>query len=142
MDLSFECRDSEVMARADAPRISWSVTQLITHVLRHSPKNARVEVRMSEDSGDSGRVLQIIVRSVGAPPADSSGERIFQRTFAHYDLRVARSNSTGMALAIAREIAVGHGGTLALNPEYRDGAEFILTLPQGRGADAIIRAEC
>jgi signal transduction histidine kinase len=142
MDLSFECRESEVMARADAPRVSWTLTQLVTYVLRHAPRNSRIEVRMADALVESGPGFQIIVRSVGAPPVDDSWERIFQRTFAHYDLRVARSNSTGMALAIAREIAVGHGGALALNPEYRDGAEFILTLPQGRGPDAIIRAEC
>jgi signal transduction histidine kinase len=142
MDLSFECPDSEVMVRIDAPRVSWALTQLVTFVLRHAPRNSRVEVRMSEASLESGNGFQIVVRSVGAPPVEDPGQRIFQRTFAHYDLRVARSNSNGMALAIAREIAVGHGGTLALNPEYRDGAEFILTLPRERGVDAVIRAEC
>jgi signal transduction histidine kinase len=132
MDLAFRCSELEVMARADAPRISWSLMQLITYLLRHSPRNSRIEVRMSEAMIDSNHALRIVVRSVGSPAMAGLTERIFQRNFAHYDLRVARSNSTGMSLAIAREIAMGHGGTLALNSDYRDGAEFILTLPQGR----------
>ncbi len=131
MDLAFRCSEIEVMARADAPRISWSLMQLITYLIRHSPRDSRIEVRMSEAMIESSHALKIVVRSVGSPGMMGLTEHIFQRHFAHYDLRVARSNSTGMSLAIAREIAEGHGGTLALNSEYRGGAEFILTLPQG-----------
>ena len=87
---------------------------------------------MSDAMIEENHALKVVVRSVGSPGMKALTDRIFQRHFAHYDLRIARSNSTGMSLAIAREVAEGHGGTLSLNSEYRDGVEFILTLPQGR----------
>jgi signal transduction histidine kinase len=38
-------------------------------------------------------------------------------------------SGTGIGLTISRELAQLHGGTLTVCPQYRDGARFILTLP-------------
>jgi signal transduction histidine kinase len=38
-------------------------------------------------------------------------------------------SGTGIGLTISRELAQLHGGSLTVCPQYRDGARFILTLP-------------
>jgi signal transduction histidine kinase len=38
-------------------------------------------------------------------------------------------SGTGIGLTISRELAQLHGGKLTVCPQYRDGARFILTLP-------------
>lgn len=41
----------------------------------------------------------------------------------------ARADGLGLGLAIAHDIMVDMGGTLRLDPAYRDGARFVLTVP-------------
>ncbi len=50
---------------------------------------------------------------------------IFQRL--HRDESVFPG--TGVGLSLARRIAESHGGTIVLDPEYRNGARFVVSLP-------------
>jgi signal transduction histidine kinase len=58
---------------------------------------------------------------VGIAPEDL--ERVFEPFF------TSKEGGTGLGLAISREIAVGHGGTLACESDPGHGATFRLTLP-------------
>ncbi|KQS79124.1 hypothetical protein ASG25_11150 [Rhizobium sp. Leaf384] len=50
---------------------------------------------------------------------------IFQRLHRNEDLYPG----TGVGLSLARRIAESHGGTIVLDPQYRAGARFIVSLP-------------
>ena len=58
---------------------------------------------------------------VGIPPGDLG--QIFEPFFTR------KEGGTGLGLAISREIAVGHGGTLACESAPGQGSTFRLTLP-------------
>jgi signal transduction histidine kinase len=66
----------------------------------------------------------------GVPAGE--GERIFQRFTRLDDARSARDGGAGLGLAIARDVAVRHGGTLTLEPDGSTGARFVLRLPAAR----------
>ena len=42
---------------------------------------------------------------------------------------------TGLGLAVTRKIAIEHGGTLEIDPEFTEGARFLLKLPLGVDGD-------
>jgi signal transduction histidine kinase len=64
--------------------------------------------------------------------APEQSEAVFVR-FARLDARNADSGGAGLGLAIARDIAVRHGGTLTLQPTDEPGARFGLILPASSG---------
>lgn len=55
-------------------------------------------------------------------------EHVFEPFF------TTRKNGTGLGLSVARAVARAHGGELDLDPDYRDGACLVLTLPAQTGA--------
>ena len=67
-------------------------------------------------------------RRSGRSPPDQA-ERIFERFARLDDARSAADGGAGLGLAIAREIAERHGGTLTVDVGHRDGARFVLRLP-------------
>jgi len=61
-------------------------------------------------------------------------ERIFEPFF------TTRGGGTGLGLSVAQAIARAHGGELAIDPDYTDGACFELTLPARAAASVASRA--
>jgi signal transduction histidine kinase len=78
--------------------------------------------------GDGTEAMLVVTdNGPGIAPADR--ERVFQR-FTRLDSARSRSaGGTGLGLAVARDIATAHGGTLRIANSPR-GARFILRLPQ------------
>lgn len=98
-------------------------SNIIDNAVRHADSQVRIttaitahEVRIEVD--DDGP---------GIPTADR--DRIFDR-FVRLDYSRERgSGTTGLGLAIAREIAIGHGGGISVADSPAGGARFIITLP-------------
>ncbi len=91
-------------------------------ILACAPRSASITTRARPD-GDRF-VLEIADDGPGVPP--SIAETLFE------PLVTARPGGTGLGLALARRIAIAHGGTLALSvagDESAKGATFRLELP-------------
>jgi signal transduction histidine kinase len=112
----------------DATKVSWAVSNLMTNALRHTPRNGRIETELEA----SDERVEFRVRDTGPGIDRKRQSRIFDKFNPHYDLRVARSGSAGMGLAIAREIVVAHGGKIWVASEPGQGALFAFTLPLKR----------
>jgi signal transduction histidine kinase len=120
-----------VVIPIDAAKISWAVSNLVINAMRHTPRGGRVETRVSVQ----GDQVEIHIKDHGPGIERNRQDRIFDKFNPFYDLRVARSGSIGMGLAIAREIIVAHGGRIWVISEPGQGAEFCFTLPLRRPTD-------
>ncbi len=115
-----------VQVRGDPGSLERLVSNLVDNAVRH----ARTGIAVSLTESDGTAVLSVTDDGPGIGPSDA--ERVFER-FTRLD--EARSHGdgdaggAGLGLAIARDIAVRHGGTLALDPSSRGGARFVVTLP-------------
>jgi NtrC-family two-component system sensor histidine kinase KinB len=109
----------------DATKISWALSNLITNALRHTPRGGRVEVALEIDPGE----VRVRVSDSGPGIDRHRQDRVFERFTPYYDLRVGRSGSVGMGLAIAREIVSAHGGKIWLHSEPGKGSDFCFSLP-------------
>ncbi|HSE51648.1 MAG TPA: ATP-binding protein, partial [Gemmatimonadales bacterium] len=106
----------------DADLLLRAVDGLLEHAIMASPREGRVRLDLAEGSG---RYLQVTDSGPGIGRDEVSG--VFQRFYRSNRPRSA-SEESGLGLAIARAVALSHGGTF----EYvgnDPGASFRLCIP-------------
>ncbi|MFD9909841.1 ATP-binding protein [Streptomyces sp. NPDC059063] len=101
---------------------------LVTNAQRH----ARSRVTVTTRADGAWAVLEVADDGDGVPPAER--ERIFERFVRLDDARGRDEGGAGLGLAIARDVATRHGGTLTVTESPDGGALFTLRLPAGAGA--------
>jgi two-component system, OmpR family, sensor histidine kinase ChvG len=112
--------------------ISRILTNLLDNALSFSPDKGKINIKSTRRGG---RIL-VSVEDDGPGMPEEALESVFKRFYTHRptsvgeDGRADFGKHSGLGLAIARQIAEGHGGTLvAENRENVAGARFILELP-------------
>jgi signal transduction histidine kinase len=118
-----------LMVTMDPSKIAWAISNLLTNALRHTPRGGAVEARLICSGEDW---VEVRVKDSGPGIELKRQGRIFDKFSSFYDIRVARSGSTGAGLSIAREIVTAHGGRIWVSSEPGQGAEFGFTLPMRR----------
>ena len=94
--------------------------RIAANLLDNATRHARSHVVVAVRAGDGTAELTVADDGPGVP-ADEA-ERIFERFARLDDARSAGEGGAGLGLAIAREIAERHGGTLTLDATHREGA--------------------
>jgi signal transduction histidine kinase len=112
-----------VQVRGDRSQLERAVGNLVDNAVRHADN--RVTVAVAERPAGTA---ELVVSDDGPGVAPADRERVFER-FTRLDAaRSSADGGAGLGLAIARDIAERHGGTLILDPSD-GGARFVLTLP-------------
>ncbi|KOG34381.1 sensor histidine kinase [Streptomyces resistomycificus] len=99
------------------------LTNLLDNARRHTRSTVEVSVRREGEWA----VLGVADDGDGVPEGDR--ERIFERFVRLDDARSRDDGGAGLGLAIARDVAVRHGGTLTVRDAPTGGALFELRLP-------------
>ncbi|WP_406454926.1 HAMP domain-containing histidine kinase [Streptomyces sp. NBC_00876] len=102
------------------------IGNLLDNAERHAERSVAVLVR-----GERGGVV-VAVTDDGAGVPEAERERIFERFVRLDDARTRDDGGAGLGLAIARDVAVRHGGRLAVTGAAEGGARFELWLPGAR----------
>ncbi|MGW0964827.1 sensor histidine kinase [Streptomyces sp. NPDC002516] len=103
------------------------LARVIGNLLDNAQRHARAEVVVGvRDEGDQV-VLTVADDGGGVPGAER--ERIFERFVRLDDARARDDGGAGLGLAIARDVALRHGGTLSVGEAPSGGALFELRLP-------------
>ncbi|MFE0867100.1 sensor histidine kinase [Streptomyces rochei] len=108
--------------------------RVLANLLDNAQRHARsaVEVAVRRDGG----AVVVAVADDGEGVSAADRERIFER-FVRLDAARSRDDGgAGLGLAIARDVAVRHGGTLTVHDAPAGGALFELRLP-GVQADSV-----
>ncbi len=121
----------EVQIRGSVPAV-WGdpellvdlIKQLLDNALKYSAADRPISVGAEEENG----LVSITVRDEGQGLTELEQSRVFEKFY-----RARRDHSgvqgTGMGLAIAREIAEAHGGTVRVESRLGQGSLFTVTLP-------------
>ncbi|MDN3294452.1 HAMP domain-containing sensor histidine kinase [Streptomyces ficellus] len=96
---------------------------LLDNAQRHAESAVTVAVRRE------GRQAVLTVADDGAGVPEAERERIFERFVRLDDARSRDEGGAGLGLAIARDVAARHGGTLRVRRAASGGALFELRLP-------------
>jgi signal transduction histidine kinase len=111
-----------VMVTGNQAQLGRLITNLLDNALRH----AHSQVRVTLSATDTTAVLSIADDGPGVPP--ESRERVFERFIRLDDDRNRAQGGTGLGLALVKEIATAHAGTVGID-DTSAGARFSLTMP-------------
>jgi two-component system sensor histidine kinase VanS len=109
---------------ADADKLARVFSNILKNAISYSCIDSEIEIVALKENENA--IISFSNKGNLIPP--ESLETIFEK---FYRLDVARSSDTGSAglgLAIAREIAVAHGGTITAKSD-QDSTVFTVTIP-------------
>ena len=108
--------------RADANKVTWVLTNLISNALRYVSQDGQIQM-MAKKIGPHVH-LSVRDNGPGIPPDYQS--KIFQK---FVQVKGRQSGGTGLGLAICKEIVRAHGGTIWVESSPGQGSTFTFTLP-------------
>ncbi|MCE7080940.1 cell wall metabolism sensor histidine kinase WalK [Streptomyces sp. ST2-7A] len=128
------------VARLETVTVTGSDGQLgrvIGNLLDNADRHAAERVRLSVGRDGTGHALVEVADDGSGVPEDQR-ERVFERFVRLDEARARDDGGAGLGLAIARNVAERHGGTLTVHEAPEGGALFRLRLPAvgGDTADA------
>ena len=115
----------EVVAHADAAKVSSILRNVIDNAMRAAGPQGKVHVLVREQ--DHLAIVEVWDSGPGVPPSER--ERIFERLVRLDHGRANDTGGSGLGLAIARGYARAHGGELSCEDPRGMGAMFRLVLP-------------
>ncbi|MFF1699915.1 sensor histidine kinase [Streptomyces sp. NPDC058257] len=130
-ELSQRTRD-RVDVRTDLANVEVTgsrgqLSRVLGNLVNNAQRHARSHVTVTTRADGTWAVLE--VSDDGEGVAESERDRIFERFVRLDDARARDDGGAGLGLAIARDVAARHGGTLTVREAPGGGALFELRVP-------------
>ncbi len=136
IDFSLDLQATLPTLDADGVRLLRLLDNLLANARRHTEEGGRVTV--SAEKGSDYVAIHVVDTGVGIAP--DLLPTLFER-YHRGDGPRTRGTSTGLGLAIARQIAHAHGGTLTAESTPGEGSRFTLRLPVDAPESDVVFAE-
>jgi len=101
------------------------IGQALLNVLKNAAEAAGPEGHIAVHTAVEGGLARVYVSDDGPGVPDEIRGQIFEPFFTTKHVRLG----TGLGLSVSTEILAQHGGRLYLDPEWSEGARFIVELP-------------
>ncbi|MGD1832780.1 MAG: sensor histidine kinase [Sphaerochaetaceae bacterium] len=111
--------------KGDIGLFERAVTNIIGNAIEHTPEGGTVSVDLSFDDN----IYSISVSDSGPGIPSDNLPHVFERFYRADKSRNRKTRSTGLGLAIAKEVVELHGGTIEAGNSFEGGAIFTITLP-------------
>ena len=109
----------------DAPALRRLVLILVENAVKYTPEGGLVELSLTR----AGDEVCLAVRDTGIGIDRADAARVFEPFVRLDDARARETGGAGLGLAIARSIAVAHGGRITLDSAPKEGSAFTVHLP-------------
>jgi signal transduction histidine kinase len=110
---------------ADPELLEFAVSNLVTNAVKYSPSGTEVRVSWERN----GQTAGIHIADSGPGMAPEESRRAFERFYRTDSAQKSDNPGFGLGLAIAREIAVHHGGEIHVESQPGAGSRFSILLP-------------
>jgi len=120
-----ECGCAALQVQGDRAKLESLFENLLLNAIRFSPQGGRIG--FDANAVEGGTEICISDQGPGVAPEDR--DQLFQPFFQGRNQPASALRGTGLGLALARQYAQMHGGTLELAPHPGPGAVFRVFLP-------------
>jgi signal transduction histidine kinase len=125
VEVQFRSNEMRLEILIDGAKIEQVLNNLITNAVKFSPSGSVIEVLLAKSENNA--VISVRDQGPGIPVAELDNLfKPFQRTSVK---ATAGEQSTGLGLAIARRIVLGHQGKVWVESEVGKGSTFYVLLP-------------
>ncbi len=111
--------------RADANKITWVLSNLVSNALRYVGKGGHIRL----EAHRAGAQARLSVHDDGPGVPLEYQTRIFHK---FVQVKGQAPGGSGLGLAICKEIVRAHGGSIWVESAVGQGSDFIFTLPMAR----------
>ncbi len=126
--LKFSYNVSPVL-NIDAHKVTTILNNLLSNALKFTPSGGTVSIDWDFDQA-SDTSLDIKVSDTGIGIAEKDLPHIFERFYQVSHSQQTQSGGSGVGLALARELALLHGGLITVSSRENQGSTFVLSLPK------------
>lgn len=113
--------------RVDKEKIVSLLINLLGNAVKYTLPGGDVKLTVELQSD----FVRIHIEDTGIGIPENAVDRIFERFYRCQDPRTADQVGNGLGLALAKEVALLHGGDLTVQSELNKGSRFTLHLPIG-----------
>ena len=123
--LSVETNETDIALTTDKDLFSNIIINLVENAIKYNQPGGSVQITISQSNGKA--ILRVADTGCGIP--DEYRTSIFEPFFRVDKSRSREMGGSGLGLALVREIAALHGGTVQDEPAEGAGTVFTVALP-------------
>jgi len=116
--------DVDLQCEVDEFAIRQVFRNILENALAACQDPVEIEVTYLNIPDDREAALRIVFQDNGPGLNAEQQRRIFDEFY------TTKPHGTGLGMAIVRRLVEGHGGRVEIGPEYRGGAQIVVTLPR------------
>lgn len=123
--VSLVTEQEDLVGLFDLHRMEQVMINILSNAIKYTPDKGEIIVQVSRDRDDA--IIRVRDNGIGIPSEDLS--HIFDRFYRVDKARTRNMGGTGLGLSIAREIILGHEGSIELDSEVHKGTTVRIGIP-------------
>ena len=141
VDLSFNADPSRPKVYIDVHQMQKVMRNLIFNAVKYTRSGGSITLSVKHDEDDR---VEIHVKDTGIGISEEDKEHIFERFYQAGSGQESGIESSGIGLALVRDIVLKHGGSVSVTSKLGLGSDFVVSLRRGSGhfaGDDMIQVE-
>jgi len=117
----------------DQDKFEKIIFNLISNAFKYTPDNGSISIQIRLDDAGAPGYVEIHVLDTGVGIPAHLKDRVFEIFYQVEDSSRFETGSTGIGLALTKELVELHKGRIEVESELGKGSDFIIYLPLGQG---------
>ena len=131
LDFTIHCHPESMIGWIDTDKLDKIIFNLLSNAAKYTPEKGKVVLDVTTNNHYDHLIIKVSDTGIGIPK--EMMKKLFKR-FGNSDYHRYQTMSTGLGLALTRDLVYLHKGTIQYKSVEGQGTTFIIDLPIGKEA--------